>query len=276
MNEAAPLADTGRLSLNQITLNNLSLKECAKACIRHGLQWIGPWRHRVQEIGLAESASLLRDSGLRVSGLCRGGFFPASTQSERQARIDDNRRVIDDAAELSAECLVLVCGPAPDRDIAAGRSMVADGIAAIVPHARQQGVRLGIEPLHPMFAADRSVIVTLAEALDLALQFDVLDVGIVVDTFHVWWDPRLQEELQRASGRIAAYHVSDWSKIAGDIAKCRSMMGDGTIELRGIRRAVEETGYSGPIEVEIMNEAIWNRPADSVMKEMIKRYLACV
>jgi sugar phosphate isomerase/epimerase len=276
MSEAAPLADITRLSLNQITLNNQTLKECVEACIRHGLRWIGPWRHRVREIGLTEAATLLRDSGLHVSTLCRGGFFPASTAEERQARIDDNRRAIDEAAALSADCLVLVCGPAPDRDIAAGRAMVAEGIAAIVSHARQRGVRLGIEPLHPMFAADRSVIVTLAEALDLALQFDAAEVGIVVDTFHIWWDPRLQEEMQRASGRIAAYHVSDWSAVSGDIAKCRGMMGDGVIELRRIRKAVEDSGYSGPIEVEIMNEAIWNRPPSSVMEEMIQRYLACV
>lgn len=276
MIDAAPLSGIDRLSLNQITLNNLTLKECAEACARHGLQWIGPWRHRVHEIGVPESARFLRESGLGVSSLCRGGFFPAATESERQARIDDNRRAIDEAADLDAECLVLVCGPAPDRDIASARSMVADGVAAIVSHARERGVRLGIEPLHPMFAADRSVIVTLSEALDLALQFDAADVGIVVDTFHVWWDPRLPQELARAAGRIAAYHVSDWTTVTGDIAKCRGMMGDGVIELRRIRKGVEESGYSGPIEVEIMNEGIWNRPADSVLEETIQRYLACV
>jgi sugar phosphate isomerase/epimerase len=276
MTDAAPLADISRLSLNQITLNNLTLKESAEACVRHSLKWIGPWRQRIEEIGLADSARILRDSGLRVSGLCRGGFFPAPSLVERQKRIDDNLRAIDEAAELRAECLVLVCGPAFDRDIGAARSMVADGIAAIVPHAKARGVRLGIEPLHPMFAADRSVIVTLGQALDLALQFDAANVGIVVDAFHVWWDPRLREELRRASGRIVSYHVSDWSSVSGDIAKCRSMMGDGIIELRRIRKGVEEAGYTSPIEVEIMNESIWNRPADSVMEEMIERFLACV
>jgi len=276
MTEAAPLSGIERLSFNQITLNNHSLKECAEGCVRHGIQCIAPWRHRVQEVGLPESARILRGSGLRVSSLCRGGFFPASTEAERLARIDDNRCAIDGAAELGAECLVLVCGGMPDRDIQSARSMVAEGIAGVVPHAHDRGVRLGIEPLHPMFAADRSVIVTLAEALDLALQFDPADVGVIVDVFHVWWDPQLYTELRRASGRILGYHVSDWAVPLPGILTGRSMMGDGVVELRRIRRAVEDAGYAGPIEVEILNEAIWNRPMDSVLEEMRDRYLTCV
>ena len=215
---------------------------------------------------------MLRDSGLRVSSLCRGGFFPAATQAERLQRIDDNRRAIDEAAELGAPCVVLVCGPAPDRDIDGARKMVAEGIAAIVPHARERGVRLGIEPLHPMFAADRSVIVTLAEALDLAGQFDPQTVGIVVDVFHVWWDPSLYTQLRRASGRILGFHVSDWAVPLPGILTGRSMMGDGVIELRRIRTAVDETGYDGPIEVEIMNEKIWNQPIDVTFEQTIQRY----
>ncbi len=265
-----------RLSLNQITVNRLTLRECAEACVRHKIPWIAPWRNRVQEIGLQESARILRDSGLHVSSLCRGGFFPAVTQVERQERIDDNRRAIDEAAELDAGCLVLVCGPAPDRDLDAARGMVADGIAAILPHARERGVRLGIEPLHPMFAADRSVVVTLDQALDLAGQFDSPGAGVVIDAFHLWWDPRLYAAIQRASGKIAGFHVSDWAVPLPGIVTGRSMMGDGVIELRRIRSAVDAARYDGPIEVEIMNEAIWERPADRVIPEMIDRYLACV
>jgi sugar phosphate isomerase/epimerase len=265
-----------RLSLNQITLNRLTLKECVDACVRHGVPWIAPWRNRVQEIGIQESTRILRDSGLRVSSLCRGGFFPAATQAERSTRIDDNRRAIDEAAELGAGCVVLVCGPAPDRDIDAARGMVADGIAAILSHAEERRVRLGIEPLHPMFAADRSVIVTLDEAVDLAEQLDSPSVGVVIDVFHLWWDPRVYTSIQRAAGKIFGFHVSDWAVPLPGIVTGRSMMGDGVIELRRIRTAVDAAGYSGPVEVEIMNEAIWARPADSVVPEMIDRYLTWV
>jgi sugar phosphate isomerase/epimerase len=265
-----------RLSFNQITANHATLKECAEACVRHGIQWIAPWRNRVAEIGLKESGRLLRDSGLRLSSLCRGGFFPAATQAERTAKIDDNRRAIDEAAALGAPCLVLVCGPAPDRDIDAARGMVADGIAAVLQHAIDRGVRLGIEPLHPMFAADRSVIVSLAEATDLALSFATPYVGIVLDVFHVWWDYRLYAETQRAAGHIVGFHVSDWAVPLPGIVTGRSMMGDGVIELRRIREAVEEAGYRGPIEVEIMNESIWGQPIDAIIEQTIERFVASV
>jgi|HubBroStandDraft_6_1064221.scaffolds.fasta_scaffold200959_2 sugar phosphate isomerase/epimerase len=263
---------SGRLSFNQITSKNSTLQDCVEACVRHRVGWIAPWRDPVQEAGLEQSARMLRDAGLRVSSLCRGGFFPASTEAERLRHIDDNRRAIDEAAALGAPCVVLVCGPAPDRDIDGARKMVAEGIAAIVPHARERGVRLGIEPLHPMFAADRSVIVTLAEALDLAGQFDPGTVGIVVDVFHVWWDPRLYSELLRAAGRVLGFHVSDWALPLPGIVTGRSMMGDGVIELRRIRAAVDQTGYDGPIEVEIMNEKIWSQPLDVTFEQTIQSY----
>ena len=265
-----------RLSFNQITAKHATLRECVDACVRHGVGWIAPWRDRVEEAGVPESALMLRDSGLRVSSLCRGGSSSAPTEAERRARIDDNLRAIDQAAALDASCLVLVCGPAPDRDLDGARTMVAEGIAAIADHARARKIRLGIEPLHPMFAADRSVIVTLAQALDLADQFDSQAAGIVVDVFHVWWDPRLYADLRRAAGRILGFHISDWPVPLPGIVTGRSMMGDGVIELRRIRTAVDETGYAGSIEVEIMNEAIWNQPIDMTMEKMIERYLACV
>jgi sugar phosphate isomerase/epimerase len=260
-----------RLSFNQITAKHATLRECVDACARHGIGWIAPWRERVAEVGIGESARMIRDAGLRVSSLCRGGFFPAATEGERIERIDENRRAIDEAAELGAGCLVLVCGT--DRDLDGARRMVAEGIAAVAPHADERGVRLGIEPLHPMFAADRSVITRLDEAIELA---DRLDVGIVVDVFHVWWDWRLYEDLRRAAGRICGFHVSDWAVPLPGIVTGRSMMGDGVIELRRIRAAVDETGYDGPIEVEIMNESIWAQPIDEIFKAVIERYLTCV
>ncbi len=259
----------GRLSFNQITSRHATLKECVDACVRNGVRWIAPWRDRVAETGLDQSVRMIRDAGLGVSSLCRGGFFPASTQAERQRRIDDNLRAIDEAAALGAGCLVLVCGPAPDRDIDGARAMVAEGIAAISPHARDRGVRLGIEPLHPMFAADRSVIVTLAQATDMA---EKLGAGIVADVFHIWWDPNLYAEIRRAAGRILGFHVSDWAVPLPGIVTGRSMMGDGVIELRRIREAVDATGYRGPIEVEIMNERIWSQPVDVTIQQVVARY----
>ncbi len=262
-----------RLSFNQITAKHATLAECVNACARHGIGWIAPWRERVAEVGVRESARMIRDAGLRVSSLCRGGFFPAATAAERSARIDENRRVIDEAAELGAECVVLVCGPAADRDLEGARKMVAEGIAVISPYARERGVKLGIEPLHPMFAADRSVITRLDEAVELA---ERLDVGVIVDVFHLWWDWRLYADLRRASGHIVGFHVSDWAVPLPGILTGRSMMGDGVIELRRIRTAVDETGYDGPIEVEIMNESVWAQPIDDIFKTVIERYLTCV
>jgi sugar phosphate isomerase/epimerase len=262
-----------RLSLNQITTNNWSLREAAEGCARAEVPWIALWRNKVADAGLAESKRIVRDAGLKVSSLCRGGMFPAATAAERAARIDDNRRAIDEAAELGAEVLVLVCGPSPDRDISGARNMVEDAIHELVPYAEERGVTLGIEPLHPMYAAERSVIVTLAQATTIAENFTAKQVGVVVDVFHVWWDPDLYKQIARASGRILGFHVSDWIVPTPDMLLGRGMMGDGVIELRRIRQAVESAGYQGPIEVEIFNQEIWDRPGDEVLAEMKKRYL---
>jgi len=266
--------DISRLSLNQITTNNWSLKEAVDGCVRGGLEWIGIWRHKIER--LDESVQVVRESGLKVSGLCRGGMFPAATAGERRKRIEDNLRAIDEAAALGTDVLVLVNGPAPDRDIAGARSMVADGIASIIPHARERGIRLGIEPLHPMFAAERSVICTLGEANRLAQRLDAPEVGIIVDVYHVWWDPELYPEIEKASGRILGFHVSDWLVPTPDMLMGRGMMGDGVIEIRKIRTAVERAGYRGPIEVEIFNQEIWDTPGDRVLARMKEAYAAHV
>jgi sugar phosphate isomerase/epimerase len=272
----SPFTDFSRLSLNQITTEKWSLKEAVEGCVRHGVPFIAPWRHKVAEAGLSESAKLLRESGLKLSSLCRGGMFPAATAEERRARIDDNRRAIDEAAELGAPVLVLVCGSAPDRDIDGARGMIAEGIAAVVGHARERGVKLGIEPLHPMFAADRSAITTLGEANRLAAQFDADAVGVVIDVFHVWWDAEVYTQIERARGRIFGFHVSDWLVPLPDVLLGRGMMGDGVIELRRLRSAVEAAGYAGPVEVEIFNRQIWDTPGDEVLGVMKDRYLECV
>jgi sugar phosphate isomerase/epimerase len=271
--DAAPLRDATRLSFNQATAERASLPDVIEACARHGVPGISIWRHKLTETGVERAAKLVRDAGLRVSSVCRGGMFPALTKSERAARIDDNRRAIDEAATLGAEVLVLVCGAAPDRDIAAAREMVADGIAAIAPYAAERGVRLGIEPLHPAFAAERSCITTMREARLISERFDAPNVGVVVDVYHVWWDPERAEEIARLGDRIAGYHVNDWLVPVKNVLMNRGMMGDGVIELRRIRGEIERAGYTGPIEVEIFNESIWERPLDELVRLTKERFV---
>jgi sugar phosphate isomerase/epimerase len=268
-------ADYARLSLNQITTNRWSLAEALEGCLRAELPAIGIWRHKIAEVGLQESRRLVRQSGLHVSSVCRGGMFPAATAEERARRIDDNRRAIDEAAELAADTLVLVCGPPPDRDIAAARRMVEDAIVQLVPYARERNVAMAIEPLHPMYAAERSCITSLEEANALAEKLDHA-VGIVVDVYHVWWDAMLERELARARGRIRGFHICDWLVPTPDMLMGRGMMGDGCIDIHRIRTLVEAAGYSGFIEVEILNQSIWDQPGDDTLRLMKERYLSCV
>jgi sugar phosphate isomerase/epimerase len=265
--------DLSRLSLNQITCDHNSLEELAAACQQQSIPWIAPWRHKIQETGVPRSAQIIRDAGLRVSSLCRGGYFPAATQAEREARLDDNRRAIDEAAVLGTDVLVLVCGPAPDRDIDAARRMVEDGIERLIPYAEQAGVKLGIEPLHPAFAADRSVVVSLGQANDLAERIGSKQVGVVIDVYHVWWDPEVYKEIDRAAGNVLGFHVNDWSTGGGDPFVSRTMMGDGVIEINRMRKAVEAAGYHGPIEVEIINEKIWSKPYRETLELTKTRFI---
>jgi len=274
--DAAPLTDARLLSFNQATAERASLPAVIEACARHGVPGISVWRHKLAETGVATAARLIRDAGLTVSSLCRGGMFPAATAAERAARIEDNRRAIDDAATIGAEILVLVCGAAPDRDISAARAMVADGIAAIVPYAAERGIRLGIEPLHPAFAAERSCVTTMREARVLSEPFAPEGVGVVVDVYHVWWDPEVFAEIERASGRIAGFHVSDWLAPPPDPLLGRGVMGDGVICLPPLGRAVEAAGYGGPVEVEIFNRELWALPGHEALALIRARFLAHV
>src|SRR5687768_13242242 len=214
--------DQSRLSLNQKTTNNWSVRETAEGCARAGIEFIGLWRDKVSETGLSESARVVRDAGLRVSSLCRGGMFPAITAAERRARLEDNRRAVEEAATLGTEVLVLVCGPAPRRDLEAARIMVEEGISELAPYAAEEGVKLAIEPFHPVLMQERSVIVTLAQALDIAERFEPERVG-VVDAYHVWWDPDLYPQITRASGRIFGFHANDWLSPKPDLLLSRAM-----------------------------------------------------
>jgi sugar phosphate isomerase/epimerase len=265
--------DLSRLSLNQKTTNNWSVQEAAEGCARAGIGFIGLWRDKVSETGLSESARMVRDAGLRVSSLCRGGMFPAVTAAERRDRFEDNRRAVEEAATLGTEVLVLVCGPAPERDLEAARAMVEEGIGELAPYAAEVSVKLAIEPFHPVLMQERSVIVTLAQALDIAERFEPDRVGVIVDAYHVWWDPDLNSQISRASGRIFGFHANDWLPPKPDLLLSRAMMGDGPIQIRRIREAVDAARYSGPIEVEIFNEDVWNAPGDEVLALTKERFL---
>jgi sugar phosphate isomerase/epimerase len=259
------MTETNRLSLNQATVNKLGVTEAVDLCVRHDIPAIGLWRERVAETGLANAARTVRAAGLHVSSLCRGGFFTHADPEARKAAIADNEAAIAEAAELGADALVLVSGGLVpgSRDLPLARRMVADAIAELVPVAQRSGVRLAIEALHPMFAADRCVITRLGEALDLALAFPADAVGVVVDTYHVWWDAALLPDIARAGKRIASYQVCDWVlPLPADTLLGRGHVGDGCIDFPPITAAVAAAGYAGYVEVEIFNEAIWNAPPD--------------
>jgi sugar phosphate isomerase/epimerase len=211
---------------------------------------------------------------MKVTGYCRGGLFAAGGEAGRQAAIDDNKTMIDEAAAIGADCIVMIGGGLPkgSRDMKAARGMFADGMAAILPHARGSKVPLAIEPLHPMTAADRGCISLLAEALDLC---DALGagVGVAVDAYHLWWDPFLERDIARAGKRILAHHICDWLVPTKDLVLDRGMMGDGVIDLTGLRRMVEAAGFHGHQEVEIFSaENWWKKTGEEVLKTCIERY----
>jgi sugar phosphate isomerase/epimerase len=262
---------SSRLSLNQITTNRWTVAEAAEGCARAGIGWIGLWRDKVAEAGgAAAAAEAVRAAGVRVSSLCRGGFFPAADQAGRRAAIEENRRAIEDAAALGTDVLVLVCGGLPEgsRDLVAARGMVADGIAAVLDDAAACGVRLGIEPLHPMFCADRSVVTTLGEGNDLASVFPEERVGVIVDAYHVWWDPYVEREIARA--RILGFHVDDWVlPLPEGVLLGRGLPGEGHADLPRLYRAVSEAGYAGPVEVEVLSERVWGMDGDEVLARLV-------
>jgi sugar phosphate isomerase/epimerase len=264
-----------RLSFNQMTADPWSLEQTVRSCYMHGIPYIGVWRHKLDG-DAAKASALIRGEGLKVSSLCRGGWFSAPTAEERRQRIADNRLAIEEAALLGAPVLVIVSGPANGQTLDDARATVLDGLSEVLPDAEKAGVILGIEPLHPMYAAERSVVVTLKQANDLADQLSSSAAGVVVDVFHVWWDPEVMQQIERARGRIAGFHVSDWPVPLPGILMGRAMMGDGVIELRKLRQAVEATGYDGPIEVEIFNDEIWKSADDGLLDRIQQRFLAHV
>jgi sugar phosphate isomerase/epimerase len=266
-----------RLSLNQATVQHLGVADAVALCARHDIAAIGLWRDPVEAAGLASAAAMVKRAGLHVSSLCRGGFFTRADADGLAAARADNRAAVREAAELEADALVLVCGGLVpgSRDLGLARRMVADAIGDLVPFAQRLGIRLGIEALHPMFCADRCVIASLGEAVDLALLFPAEVVGVVVDTYHVWWDARLAADIARAAGRIVSYQVCDWVlPLPADVLLGRGHLGDGVIDFGPITDAVTAAGYSGYVEVEIFNAEVWAAPADQTAAVVRERFAA--
>jgi len=279
----------GLLSLNTATTRGRwGLAQAIEGCARHGIRGIAPWRDLLHAMGVANAAKAIRAHDLTVTGLCRGGMFPARDAKTRKANIADNLRAIDEAHALGARCLVLVVGglPAGSKDIAGARAQVKEGIAAILPQARAAEVPLAIEPLHPMYAADRACINTLAQALDLCESLDPIRsgsrrgarraLGVAVDVYHVWWDPLLEAQIRRAGKRrLLAYHICDWLVPTTDLLLDRGMMGDGVIDLKRIRGWMTRAGYRGFHEVEIFSAANWwQRDPDEVLATCKARHRA--
>jgi len=268
------------ISLNLATTREVwGFAEAVDGCLRAGITAISPWRDQIAAIGLEEAARIVRENRIQVTGVCRGGMFPAETAAGRQAQIDDNLHAIDEAAALNADCLVLVVGglPGSSKDLPGARQMVTDGIAAMLPHAKASGVKIAIEPLHPMYAADRACVNTIDQALDICEMLGET-VGVAIDVYHVWWDPQLANAIARAGrmNRIFAHHICDWLVPTRDMLLDRGMMGDGVIDLPAIRRMIEAAGFFGPQEVEIFsNQNWWKRPGDEVLA-VIKERVATV
>ncbi|MFI1437796.1 sugar phosphate isomerase/epimerase family protein [Streptomyces fructofermentans] len=261
-----------------MTVKQLPLPELVDSCLALGVRSAGLWREPVRAYGVTATARLFRDAGLTVTTLCRGGFLTAPDPAGRARALDDNRRAVDEAAALGTDTLVLVSGglPAGSKDLRGARERVAEALAELGPYAEARGVRLAVEPLHPMYASDRCVVSTLAQALDLAERFPAQQVGVTVDTYHVWWDDNAPAQIARAGagGRIHSFQLADWTTpLPAGVLDGRGQIGDGSIDMRAWRALVEAAGYTGPIEVELFNDALWARDGREVLAETAARFL---
>ncbi|MEU1008463.1 sugar phosphate isomerase/epimerase family protein [Streptomyces sp. NPDC005890] len=261
-----------------MTVKQLSMPELVDTCGPLGIGQVGLWREPVQAYGLEATAKLVRDAGLTVTTLCRGGFLTATDPAERAAALADNHAAVDEAAALGTDTLVLVSGGLPrgSKDLHGARERIADALAVLAPYAAERGVRLAIEPLHPMYAADRCVVSTLAQALDLAERFPAHQVGVTVDTYHVWWDDQAPAQIARAgaAGRIHAFQLADWTTpLPEGVLTGRGQIGDGSIDMREWKGYVEAAGYTGPIEVELFNEDLWAQDGREVLARTAERFV---
>ncbi|MEV6193441.1 sugar phosphate isomerase/epimerase family protein [Streptomyces sp. NPDC051920] len=272
------MSSLARFSVNQMTVRQLSMPELVAACLESGVPGVGLWREPVRSYGLDATAKLVHDAGLAVTTLCRGGFLTAIDPGERRRALDDNRAAVDEAAALGTDTLVLVSGGLPpgSKDLHGARERIADALGELGPYAASHGVRLAVEPLHPMYAADRCVVSTLAQALDLAERFPADQVGVTVDTYHLWWDDTAPAQIARAGagGRIHGFQLADWTTpLPEGVLVGRGQLGDGSVDFRAWRGLVEAAGYTGPIEVELFNEELWARDGREVLAETAARFV---
>jgi sugar phosphate isomerase/epimerase len=270
----APLTDLTRLCIHTITTKPWSIEEAVKNYSAAGVKGITVWRDTLTGRDIKKTGDMLRQSGLNVVSLCRGGFFPSKEQSKRKAAINDNRRAIDEAFMLGTGLIVLVCGADPAQPLEDSRKQIFDGISAVLPDAEAAGVKLAIEPLHPMYADTRSAINTIAQANDMAEKLNSQWVGVAVDVYHLWWDPQLENEIERCGkhNHLLAFHICDWKSPTVDFLNDRGIMGEGCIPLREIRSWVEATGFNGFIEVEIFSNEYWKQDQSSFLKKIISAY----
>lgn len=267
-----------RLCIHTITTKPWDIEEAARQYSRNGVAGISVWREALEGRNVKETGRMLREAGLTIVSYVRGGFFPAAAKNDRRAAIDNNLKLIDEAADLGAPLLVLVCGAVPGLALNESRKQIKDGIAAILPHAAACGIKLGIEPLHPMYADSRSAVNTLKQANDMVAALASDHLGVVHDVYHLWWDPDLKSETLRCGdgGNLLAFHVSDWKTPTEDLLLDRGLMGEGCIPIRQIRTWVEATGYNGFIEVEIFSKKYWAMDQKEFLPMIIEAYLAHV
>jgi sugar phosphate isomerase/epimerase len=271
---AKPLTDLSQLCIHTITTKPWSIETAAENFSQAGVQGITVWRDALNGRNIHQTGQLLRNSGLSIVSLCRGGFFPSTDVSKRKAALDDNRKAIEEAVELGAPMIVLVCGADPLQSLTESRKQIQDGIMAVLPEAKAAGVKLAIEPLHPMYADTRSAINTLGQANDMASEINSAWVGVAVDHYHLWWDPNLEQEIKRCgkNNHLFAFHICDWNVPTNDFLWDRGLMGEGCIPVNKIRSWVEETGFYGFYEVEIFSHKFWSEDQSVFLNKIIKAY----
>ncbi|HBH85158.1 MAG: xylose isomerase [Bacteroidetes bacterium GWE2_41_25] len=269
-----PVKDLSRLCIHTITTKPWNIEEAAKHYSASGVKGITVWRDALAGRNIRETGDMLRDNGLSIVSLCRGGFFPGTSKEKRKAAIDDNRKAIEEAFELGTDKIVLVCGAEPSQSLKESRKQIFEGISSILTDAKAAGVKLAIEPLHPMYADTRSAINTLAQANDMAEKLDSKVVGVAVDVYHLWWDPDLKEEIMRCgkNKNLLAFHICDWKSPTIDLLNDRGLMGEGCIPIRKIRSWVEAAGFNGFIEVEIFSNIYWKQDQSEFLKKIVSAY----
>ena len=271
---AKPLTNLSQLCIHTITTKPWNIETAAKNFSAAGVKGITVWRDTLEGRNIKKTGDMLRDHDLKIVSLCRGGFFPSTDSQKRKAAIDDNRKAIEEAAELGTNMIVLVCGADPAQSMEDSRKQIRDGIATVLPEAKAAGVKLAIEPLHPMYADTRSAINTLGQANDMAEELNSPYVGVAADVYHLWWDPALEQEIKRCgkNNHLFAFHICDWNVPTNDFLWDRGLMGEGCIPVRTIRSWVESTGFNGFNEVEIFSNKFWGEDQHQFLNKIIKAY----